>query len=133
MEIRDIESETAALVNRERAAEGIPALTLSGGLTYIARRKSRDMWMNRELNHFSPTYGSPFDMLAMFGVSFTSAAENIAMGFQTPESVMDAWMNSQGHRSNMLNPVFTEIGVGYYSDPGDPRGGPYWTQLFVRR
>ena len=76
-------------------------------------------------DHNSPTYGSPFDMMKSFGISYTSAGENIAMGQTTPEQVVQAWMDSQGHRENIMNPSFTQIGVGYVAS------GNYWTQMFI--
>ena len=76
-------------------------------------------------SHTSPTYGSPFDMIKNFGISYRTAGENIARGQRTPLEVMDAWMNSAGHRANILNASFTQIGVGYVSD------GNYWTQMFI--
>jgi uncharacterized protein YkwD len=75
-------------------------------------------------SHTSPTYGSPFNMLKSFGISYKSAGENIARGYTTPKAVVDGWMNSPGHRANILNSSFTEIGVGYAS-------GNYWTQMFI--
>jgi uncharacterized YkwD family protein len=91
----------------------------------IAREKSRDMSVNRYFSHTSPTYGSPFDMMKQFGVSYSRAAENIAYGYSTPEAVMNGWMNSPGHRANILNGALTQIGVGYYAP------GHYWTQMFI--
>ena len=73
----------------------------------------------------SPTYGSPFDMMKTFGISYKSAGENIAMGQTTPEQVVQAWMNSPGHRENIMNSSFTHIGVGYVAS------GNYWTQMFI--
>lgn len=76
-------------------------------------------------DHQSPTYGSPFDMMKSFGISYKTAGENIAQGQKTPEEVVKAWMNSQGHRENIMNPSFTHIGVGYVES------GNYWTQQFI--
>ena len=86
------------------------------------------MSVNRYFDHRSPTYGTPFEMLQKFGVSYKSAGENIAAGQKTPEQVMESWMNSSGHRANILNKSYTELGVGFYS------GGSYdtyWVQLFI--
>ena len=80
---------------------------------------------NQYFSHTSPTYGSPFDMMKRFGIAYRTAGENIAMGYQTPEAVVDGWMNSDGHRANILNASFTQIGVGYVAD------GHYWTQMFI--
>lgn len=116
------------LVNEERAKQGLKSLTLSTKLTSIANTKSKDMAVNKYFSHNSPTYGSPFQMLQHFGVNYKTAGENIAAGQKTPEEVMKAWMNSSGHRANILNPKYTQLGVGYY------KGGSYgvcWTQLFT--
>ena len=76
-------------------------------------------------SHTSPTYGSPFDMMKAYGISYKSAGENIAMGQRSPEEVVQAWMNSQGHRENIMNANFTHIGVGHVTT------GNYWTQMFI--
>ena len=116
------------LVNEERAKQGLKSLTLSTKLTSIATTKSKDMATNKYFSHQSPTYGSPFQMLQHFGVTYKTAGENIAAGQRTPEEVMKAWMNSSGHRANILNPKYTQLGVGYYKGGSY---GVYWTQLFT--
>ena len=115
----------AALVNEQRAQNGLSPLTLSTELSNAARAKSQDMHDNNYFAHESPTYGSPFEMLTSFGISYRAAGENIAMGYSRPEAVMNAWMNSSGHRANILNASYTKIGVGYVAD------GNYWTQEFT--
>ncbi|MFC9275224.1 CAP domain-containing protein, partial [Bacillus spizizenii] len=87
--------------------------------------QSRDMKDKNYFDHQSPTYGSPFDMMKSFGISYKTAGENIAKGQKTPEEVVKAWMNSEGHRKNILNPNFTHIGVGYVES------GSIWTQQFI--
>jgi len=119
------EQQVVTLVNQQRAANGLAPLTLSTELSNVARTKSQDMHDNNYFSHTSPTYGSPFDMLTSFGISYSSAGENIAMGYATPEAVMNAWMNSPGHRANILNASYTKIGVGYVAS------GNYWTQEFI--
>lgn len=121
----DFEEQVVALVNEQRAANGLNPLTLSTELSNVARTKSQDMHDHHYFAHESPTYGSPFDMLSSFGISYRAAGENIAMGYATPEAVMNAWMNSSGHRANILNASYTQIGVGYVAD------GNYWTQEFI--
>lgn len=116
------------LVNQERAKHGLKALTLSDKLTSVATTKSKDMATKNYFSHTSPTYGSPFDMLKHFGISYRSAGENIAAGQRTPAEVMNAWMNSSGHRANILNAKYTQLGVGYYKGGSY---GTYWTQLFI--
>ena len=76
-------------------------------------------------SHTSPTYGSPFDMMKSFGITYRAAGENIAYGYRTPQAVVNGWMNSSGHRANILNARFTQIGVGYVA------AGNYWTQMFI--
>lgn len=117
------------LVNKERQKAGLSPLKLSSKLTDIANTKAKDMAVKGYFSHESPTYGSPFDMLKHFGVSFSYAGENIAAGQKTAEEVMNSWMNSSGHKANILNKNYTEIGVGFY------RGGEYgteWVQLFIK-
>lgn len=117
------------LVNQERKKAGVQPLTLSEKITSIANTKAKDMADKNYFSHQSPTYGSPFDMLKQFGVSYSYAGENIAAGQKTAEEVMNSWMNSSGHRQNILNKNYTQIGVGFY------RGGQYgteWVQLFIK-
>ena len=110
------------LVNEEREKQGLGKLTLSTKLNEVAFAKSKDMEVNRYFSHQSPTYGIPFDMLKKFGVSYRSAGENIAKGQATAEQVMRDWLNSSGHRANILG-NYTEIGIGYYNK--------VWVQLFI--
>lgn len=119
------EQEVVTLVNAERAKYGLAALTLDETLCSYARVKSQDMHDNGYFSHESPTYGSPFAMMQSFGVSYRAAGENIAMGYSSPEAVVSAWMDSAGHRANILSDSYTSIGVGYVADGG------YWTQWFV--
>ncbi len=123
------ESQVVALVNQERAAQGLSALKINTKLSQVAELKAEDLRDLGYFSHTSPTYGSPFDMMKQFGISYTSAGENIAKGQKTPDSVMNGWMNSQGHRENILNANYTEIGVGYVTDRN---GGTYWVQMFIR-
>lgn len=116
------------LVNEERAKQGLQPLTLSSKLTSIATMKAKDMAEKGYFDHTSPTYGTPFQMLQQFGVHYSSAGENIAAGQQTPEQVMQGWMNSSGHRANILNKNYDTIGIGYYKGGSY---GTYWTQLFT--
>jgi uncharacterized YkwD family protein len=107
------QSQVVDLVNQERAKAGLSALKVDALLTKVATEKARDMDVNNYFSHTSPTYGSPFDMMRQFGVTYSYAGENIASGQRTPQEVMTAWMNSAGHRANILNSNFTKIGVGY--------------------
>ena len=119
------EQQVTKLVNEQRTANGLAPLTLNTELSNVARVKSQDMHDNNYFSHTSPTYGSPFDMLKTFGISNRAAGENIAMGYATPEAVMNGWMNSAGHKANIMNANYTQIGVGYDAD------GNYWTQEFI--
>ena len=119
------EQQVVELTNQERAKNGLPALKLDTELSKVARDKSKDMQTKNYFSHTSPTYGSPFDMMKAYGVSYKSAGENIAMGQRSPQEVVQAWMNSQGHRENIMNPSFTHIGVGHVAT------GNYWTQMFI--
>jgi uncharacterized YkwD family protein len=123
------EQQVVDLVNKERAAAGLSALTVNTQLSAVAEKKAEDMRDNNYFSHTSPTYGSPFDMMKQFGISYTAAGENIAMGQQTPADVMNGWMNSSGHRANILNSSYTQIGVGYVTNSS---GQTYWVQEFIR-
>lgn len=125
--VTNYEQEVIRLVNEIRAENGLSALTYDWELSRVARYKSRDMKDNNYFSHTSPVYGSPFQMIKNFGISFRSAGENIAKGYSTPQAVVNGWMNSSGHRANILNANYTHIGVGYVS------GGNYWTQMFISK
>ena len=119
------EKEVVRLVNEARAKNGLKALTYDWELSRVARIKSQDMKDNKYFSHTSPVYGSPFQMMKNFGIKCRSAGENIAKGQKSPQAVVNAWMNSSGHRANILNSSFTHIGVGYVAS------GNYWTQMFI--
>ncbi|HBC97832.1 MAG TPA: serine protease [Clostridium sp.] len=121
-------SEVIKLVNVERSKNGLAPLKANAELSKVAAVKSQDMADKNYFSHTSPTYGSPFDMMKKFGISYTAAGENIAYGQKTPEEVMNSWMNSPGHRANILNSNFTEIGVGIFRNKN---GTPYWVQMFI--
>ena len=123
--VRAYEQEVIRLVNAERTKNGLAPLTENWELSRVARYKSQDMHDLRYFSHTSPTYGSPFDMMRAFGLSYRAAGENIAYGQRTPRAVVTAWMNSEGHRANILNAKYTQIGVGYVAS------GNYWTQMFI--
>ena len=125
--VSSYENEVVRLVNEIRVERGLKPLIADWQLSRVARYKSQDMKDIGYFSHTSPTYGSPFDMMKNFGISYKSAGENIAKGYTTPRAVVDAWMNSPGHRANILNSSYTHIGVGYV------QSGNYWTQMFVFR
>lgn len=122
-----MELEVIRLVNEERKKEGLAPFTHSLELSKVARAKSQDMADNNYFSHTSPTYGDPFAMMKSFGIKYRTAGENIAKGYNSAESVVKDWMNSSGHRANILNPSFTKIGVGYVNT----NGTTYWTQQFT--
>lgn len=119
------EKAIGQLVNEERAKHGLSPVKLASDVSFVARTKSKDMHDRGYFDHNSPTYGSPFDMLTDFGLRYSAAGENIAAGYADAEAVMEGWMNSPGHRNNILNPDFKEIGVGVYNR--------YYTQMFITR
>lgn len=123
--VTSYEQEVVGLINEIRAQYGLPALKVNWELSRVARYKSQDMADKGYFSHTSPTYGSPFQMIKSFGLSYRTAGENIAKGYGTPQAVVDGWMNSSGHRANILNASFTRIGVGYSAD------GNHWTQMFI--
>lgn len=116
------------LVNAERSKYGLKPLKMSEQLRSIANLKSKDMAEKNYFDHYSVTYGTPFEMLQQFGVHYSAAGENIAAGQKTPQEVMNSWMNSSGHRANILNKNFDTIGIGVYQGGSY---GIYWTQLFT--
>lgn len=124
--LNEFEAKVVELTNAERAKQGLPALKVDSALSKVARTKSQDIKDKNYFDHNSPTYGSPFDMMKQFGISYRSAGENIAKGQRTPEEVVNAWMNSPGHRANILG-NYTHIGVGYVSS------GNVWTQMFISK
>lgn len=122
-----VEEQVVSLVNEERAKEGLAPLTIDWELARVAKYKSQDMHDKNYFSHTSPTYGSPFDMMKNFGISYEASGENIAKGQTSATQVMEAWMNSSGHRANIMDAKFTHIGVGYVED------GNYWTQMFIKK
>jgi uncharacterized YkwD family protein len=123
--VSQFEKQVVDLTNTERSKQGLKALQIDNELSKVAGMKSQDMKDKNYFDHTSPTYGSPFDMMKKFGISYRYAGENIAMGQRSPQEVVQAWMNSQGHRENIMNPNFTHIGVGHIAS------GNYWTQMFI--
>lgn len=127
--VTTLENEVIRLTNLERTKRGLPALKANWQLSRCARYKSQDMINKNYFAHQSPTYGSPFDMIESFGISMAAGGENIAMGQKTAQEVVTAWMDSVGHRGNILSTSYTEIGVGLAKNKN---GNCYWTQMFIR-
>ncbi|MFD1861928.1 S-layer homology domain-containing protein [Planococcus chinensis] len=123
-------SEVLVLVNKERAKAGVPALKSHAGVQSLAIAKSKDMAANNYFDHRSPTLGMYSDQLKRAGISYSSAGENIAAGQRTPEAVMQSWMSSPGHRSNILSSGYTHIGIGTYKGGSY---GYYHTQIFIKQ
>jgi len=125
--VSSIEQQVLTLTNQERAKEGLKPLATDAKLMDAAREKSTDMRTGKYFSHTSPTLGSPFDRMKALGIDYRAAAENIAMGQTSAEEVVKAWMNSPGHRANIMNGNFTHIGIGYDAQ------GHYWTQQFIQK
>ncbi|WP_404441970.1 CAP domain-containing protein [Sutcliffiella horikoshii] len=123
--VSEFEKKVVELTNAEREKQGLAPLELDEELSKVAKDKSKDMQQNNYFSHNSPTHGSPFDMMKKYGIQYNTAGENIAQGQQSPEEVVNAWMNSEGHRANIMNENFTHIGVGHVEE------GNYWTQMFI--
>lgn len=111
-DVSNFAQQVVDLVNQQRAANGLAPLTMTTDLTNVAQMKANDMLTNKYFDHTSPDLGSPFDLMKAQGVNYSYAGENIAMGQATPQEVMTDWMNSPGHRANILDPNYTQIGIG---------------------
>ena len=123
------ENEVTRLINIERTNRGLAVLSSNWQLSRVARYKSQDMINHSYFSHTSPTYGTPFTMMQNFGLRFSAAGENIAYGQRSAKEVVTAWMNSPGHRANILSPVYTQTGVGAAKKAD---GTLYWTQMFIK-
>ena len=121
----DFASQVAALVNAERAKYGLSALTVDTKVQQAALVRAKET--AQSFSHTRPNGSSFSTALTEAGVSYRTAGENIAYGQTTPQQVMNAWMNSSGHRANILNANYTTIGVGYTVI----NGTAYWAQLFT--
>ncbi|MGW5903913.1 CAP domain-containing protein [Streptomyces althioticus] len=120
-------AEVVELTNRERARAGLPPLSRDPLLTTAARAHSADMVARDFYAHTAPDGSKPWDRAAAAGSRCRTVGENIACGQRSAAEVVRGWMNSPGHRANILKPEFTHIGVGF---AGGGRAGTYWTQLF---
>ena len=114
------------LVNEERAKEGLSELKLDARATAAANVRAKEI--KQQFLHTRPNGESFSSALIEQGVTFRRSGENIAWGQKTPKQVMNAWMNSEGHRANIMNKNFKNIGIGYYQDEN---GRNYWVQLFT--
>ena len=121
------EQEVFNLINQQRTNNGLSALKIDSEVQNVARIKAQDMVNNNYFSHTSPTYGSPFDMLKSYKISYTTAGENIA-GNSSNSGAVTAWMNSSGHKANILNSSFNYTGIGVVSSP---KYGKIYVQMFI--
>ncbi len=121
------EEETLNLINEQRRAGGLSELIVDEEVQNVARTKAQDMVNGGYFSHTSPTYGSPFDMLKKFGITYKTAGENIA-GNSSNSGAVNAWMNSDGHRANILNNSYKYTGLAVVSSP---KYGKIYVQMFI--
>lgn len=121
------ELEVFNLINEQRTQNGLAALKIDTEVQNVARIKAQDMVNNNYFSHTSPTYGSPFDMLKSFKVSYKTAGENIA-GNSSNSAAVTAWMNSSGHKANILNSSFNYTGIGVIKGS---KYGKIYVQMFI--
>ena len=121
------EKEVFNLINQQRTNNGLSALKVDSEVQRVARIKAEDMVTNNYFSHTSPTYGSPFDMLKSFKISYKTAGENIAANSSNSGAV-NAWMNSSGHKANILNSSFNYTGIGVVNSY---KYGKIFVQMFI--
>lgn len=121
------EQEVFDLINAKRVANGLPALKINDEVQNVARIKAQDMVDSNYFSHTSPIYGSPFNMLKNFGITYKTAGENIA-GNSSNSGAVNAWMNSEGHKANILNSSFNYTGIGVVKSP---KYGKIYVQMFI--
>lgn len=129
-QMQSMKKQVVKLVNQERKQRGLQPYQHSNKLANVAQTKAEDMRDNNYFSHQSPTYGSPFEMMKQFNIQYSAAGENIARGQRTAAEVMNSWMNSPGHRKNILSEKYTHIGVGLAEKS---QGTTYWVQMFIRK
>ena len=123
------EKEVFYLINEQRINAGLVALQIDSELQNVARIKAQDMVDNNYFSHTSPIYGSPFDMIKSFKISYKTAGENIA-GNSKNSGAVNAWMNSEGHKANILNNSYNYTGIGVVNSP---KYGKIYVQMFMGR
>ncbi len=123
----DEEVELLKLINQQRANNGLPELKFDSELQRVAKIKAQDLVDNQYFSHNSPTYGSPFDMMKAFGITYKAAGENIA-GNPTLKGAVNAWMNSEGHKANILSNAYNYTGIGVVESP---KYGKIMVQMFM--
>lgn len=125
-----MEQEIIRLTNIERQKIGAPPVIMDKNLMKFARQKAQDMADNNYFNHISPNLGAPVDVVKSNNISFNCVSENISAGQKTPQSVVEAWLNSPTHRENLLNPELKYIGVGMGIN-SNSKFHYYWSQQFI--
>ena len=121
------EKEVFDLINKQRTNNGLQALKIDNEVQKVARIKAQDMVDNNYFAHESPTYGTPFQMLKSFKISYKTAGENIAANSSNSGAV-NAWMNSSGHKANILNSSYNYTGIGVVSSK---KYGKMYVQMFI--
>lgn len=121
--------EVLDLTNRERILNNLPTLAWHDEAAQVGFEHAVDMRVRNFFDHTNPDGIGPSTRLSNAGVAWWSMGENIARGQDTPQQVVDAWMNSTGHRANILNSNYTHLGVGVHIGPPQ---GPWWVQVFLR-
>ena len=124
----DYKAQVVALMNQERANAGIGGISQNASLDAVAQIRAQEI--AQSFSHTRPNGTSCFTVLDENGIAYMTAGENIAAGYGDPASVMSGWMNSPGHRANILNGSFGQVGIGYYTDPNSGYG-TYWVQIFT--
>lgn len=117
-------------VNQERKVKKLAPLVMNKKLNKIAVKKAADMAKEEKLSHDSKNFGLTFNLIKNENIKYKSAGENIARWHDTPEFVMERWMQSKGHRDNILNKNYNEIGIGKAMDKN---GKNYWVQIFIEK
>ena len=123
------EAKAFQLLNADRAANGLPALKINMSLVRLAENYAQDMINRKYFSHYNPEGQSPFDRMTAAGISYRAAGENLAINTNVT-AAEKAFMNSSGHRANILNANYTEVGVGVRTSPS---GSVYVVQEFIKR
>ena len=123
-----METEMLSLVNKARKAEGLSVLDANWEVARLARYRLEEMIKLQTFGHESPAYGNPREMLNRFNVPFSAIGVNIAMGQETADQTVEAWLGAVGQGDNLLNPSFTEAGVGFLKDENDFL---YWAIILI--
>ncbi len=124
----DYKTQVVTIINQERAAVGLPGVSQNASLDAVAQIRAQEIVTTFAHTRLNGT--DWYTVLAENGVTYMCAGENIAAGYGTPQDVMVAWMNSDGHRANILNSSFGQVGIGYYTDPNSVYG-TFWVQIFT--